>query len=117
MRFLKGSIARSIAGPVIVALCAATLAQVATSSATAARASSLLAPAAFPAAALMLTNATELSDSAMARQTAAGLQGPAVGTGGVARPPVVLWDELRMPSPPAPNSNTTVTVTVGLPDR
>lgn len=117
MRFLKGSIARSIVAPVIVALCTATLAHAATSSAATAHPSALVAAAAFPTAAVTLTNATALSDSAMARQTATGLQAPAIGAGGAARPSVVLWDELTIPSPPAPTSNTTVTVTVGLPGR
>ncbi|MDE2583085.1 MAG: hypothetical protein KGL52_15730 [Rhodospirillales bacterium] len=64
---------------------------------------------------MVLTNAVVLSDAAMAKQQAAGLEPPPLATGASGHPPVQLWDELKPQSPAAPTSNTTVTITIGLP--
>lgn len=71
-----------------------------------------------PGVPMILANAIVLSDSAMAQQVGEGLQAPAIGNASVARPPVLLWDELK-PSPPSSASaaSGTVTVTVIAPGK
>jgi hypothetical protein len=61
----------------------------------------------------VLASVTILSDTAMARESAAGVQAAPVisDQGGHAR--VMLWDELKAPPELPPGTNGTVTLTTG----
>ncbi len=61
----------------------------------------------------LLASVTILSETAMARESAAGVQPAPVMNEQNGHAKVLLWDELRAPPDLPPGTNTAVTITTG----